>query len=209
MDRTEINKMKRRFNLISRAFWGNKVKQAATRLLTFVCLWLFTSSLTIASAQTHTEDEPLIKAAFIYNFAKFTSWPENIWQDSQAPLKLCTVGKDALVSELKHLAGKTIQQHPVTVHPLKNMQAVKNCQLLYIATSEKKQYTDILKVVQDKPVLTISELANFENSGGIIRLYRDKSQHFIINLGVAREAGLVLSSRLLNVARVINHEGAQ
>ena len=159
-----------------------------------------------ASADTNVKDELLLKAAFIYNFAKFTHWPENVWQEQTTSLNLCTAGKDTLISELERLAGKTIKQHPVTIQPLEKVQHLKNCHLLYIATSEKKRYKDILKSTQGEPILTVSELPHFVDSGGIIELYRKKSQtHFIINLGAAREAGLVISSRLLNLAKVINN----
>lgn len=205
MGQISTTKMKRKSTPISRALWVNRLKPSATILLSFLCAWLFSSSISIANTQTHAQDEPLIKAAFIYNFAKFTSWPENIWQNSHAPLNLCTAGNDALVAELGQLEGKTIKQHPVSIRSLGKTMAVENCQLLYIATSEKKRYTTILKTIQKKPVLTVSELPDFENSGGIIRLYRDKKLHFIINLGAARKAGLEISSRLLEVAKVVNY----
>ena len=176
-----------------------------SKLLLCVCL-LLVSSMQGTIAQNNTKHEPLLKAAFIYNFAKFTRWPENVWQEQTTSLNLCTAGKDTLISELERLAGKTIKQHPVTIQPLEKVQHLKNCHLLYIATSEKKRYKDILKSTQGEPILTVSELPHFVDSGGIIELYRKKSQtHFIINLGAAREAGLVISSRLLNLAKVINN----
>ena len=188
---------------------NHKLKRLTTKLLISVCL-LATCTMQVATAQTRAEDELLLKAAFIYNFAKFTDWPENIWQGQDAQLNLCTAGEDGLVGELERLAGKIIKEHPVTIVSLKNMPVPKNCHLLYVATSEKKGYKDILKSVRGEPVLTISELPHFSRSGGMIELYREKDQtRFIINLSVAREAELVLSSRLLSLAVVINNEEVQ
>ncbi|MES0327712.1 MAG: YfiR family protein [Gammaproteobacteria bacterium] len=189
--------------------WADKLKQLTPRLLICACLFA-ASAMQVATAQTRVEEEHLLKAAFIYNFAKFTRWPENILKGQDAQLNLCTAGEDRLVGELKRLAGRIIKEHPVTIVSLKNMPVPKNCHLLYIATSEKRGYKDILKSVRGEPVLTISELPHFSRSGGMIELYREKDQtRFIINLGIAREAELVLSSRLLSLAVVINNEEVQ
>jgi len=179
-----------------------------TKLLIASC-FLMTNIAQIANAETHT-DGRLLKAAFIYNFAKFTRWPENTWKQQNAPLNLCTIGKDELINELKRLTGKTIKDHPVITQSLQNKQIPDNCHLLYIASSEKNHYKNILESVHNKPILTISEQPHFARSGGMIEFFRKKDQtRFIINLGITRNTGLTVSSRLLNLALVINHKEAQ
>jgi len=116
---------------------------------------------------------------------------------------------DELVEELKLLSGKMVKSHPLAIHQLERSQTPINCQVLYIANSESEHYDNILTSVHSEPVLTISELPHFSRSGGIIELYRDKGRiRFIINLKSARTAGLVISSRLLKLAEVIEHEEA-
>jgi len=184
------------------------LKLGTTRLLICAGLWLLASTTHIAIAQNSAEEERLFKAAFIYNFAKFTRWPEHIW-NGQDSLTLCTAGKDELASDLKRLSGKMIKGHLVSIQPLKTVQTPEHCNLLYIAKSEKKRYADILKSVRNKPVLSISELPHFGRSGGIIELYREKGRtRLIINLGVARKSGLEISSRLLMLAKVIDKEAS-
>lgn len=180
-----------------------------TALWMCACFWLLVSGQQIAGAQTTTEDERLIKAAFVYNFAKFTRWPENTWAEQSAPLHLCTVGEDELVDELRRLGGQTIQAHPVIIRSLAKAQNPEACHLLYVATSEQKRYKNILKTLRGRPVLTVSEVRHFSRSGGMIELYREQGKtRFIINLRTAREAGLELSARLLSLAVVINEETA-
>ena len=157
--------------------------------------------------ETLTEDEPLLRAAFIYNFSKFTHWPENSIKFQDNSLFLCISGKDELVYALKQLENKKIKGRPVVIHSLKNEQDSVNCHVLYIASSEKKHYTNILKTIHGKPVLTISSIRKFSHSGGIIELFREKGKtRFIINLDVARQSGLLISSRLLILADVIVDE---
>lgn len=202
-------KMKRKSITIKHAITKDMLKRITTTLLISTCLLLI-STMQTATAQTHGDDELLLKAAYIYNFAIFTRWPESTWKTKDMPLKLCIAGKDALSDEIQKLHAKIIKGRPVTIHPLKNAQTAKDCQILYIATSEGKNYKDILKSVHDEPVLTISELPYFARSKGIIELYRAKDQtFFIITLEASNKAGLEFSSRLLSLAVVIPEEGAE
>lgn len=178
-----------------------------TQLLSCISLVLIAATINVAIAQTSAEDEQLLKAAFIYNFAKFTSWPEKAWQAQDDSLNICTAGNDKLVAELMRLGGKTIKNRQLIILPMENIKNQGKCQLLYIATSEKKRYKDILASIPGQPILTVSELTGFGRSGGIIELYRENNQtRFIINLAAAGEAGLVISSRLLILAVVIGNE---
>lgn len=201
--------MKWKSNPKSKASRGDALKQVTTGLLVCACLCLLAGGMRAASAQTQAEETPLLKAAFIYNFAKFTSWPESAWHQPTSPLNLCTVGKDDLVSELEKLEGKTIQQRSVDVQKLGRQQNSDNCQLLYIATSENRHYENRLQSIQNKPILTVSELSQFAQSGGIIEFHHTKgSTKFVINMAAARKSNLEISSRLLRLADVINIETA-
>ena len=170
-----------------------------------VCFCLLNSFVQMAYAQPGEgeDEERLFKAAFIYNFAKFTRWPENTWTNTDSPMLLCTTGKDELVDDLKRLGGKIVQGRPVTIQPLLNTESPENCNLLYIAQSENNRYKSLLKSLNGKPVLTISELPQFARKGGMIKLYREEGRtHFTINLDAAKKSGLEFSSRLLSLAIV-------
>ena len=167
------------------------------------CFCLLNSLTQVAYAQHHEDDdeERLFKAAFIYNFAKFTRWPENTWTTPDSPMLLCTAGKDELIDDLKRLGGKIVQGRPVIIQSLQSTESPENCNLLYIAQSEKKRFQSLLRSLQDKPVLTISELPQFARKGGMIKLYREEGRtHFTINLDAAKKSGLEFSSRLLIIA---------
>ena len=180
-----------------------KSKRLLASLL-FVCLM---GVQPVAQAQGVAEEELLLKAAFIYNFAKFTRWPDNSWSDESQPLSLCTVGEDHLTAELERLSGRTIQGRTVALGPQQGSGGWENCQLLYIAHSEKSRYRTLIESLRGKPVLTVSDIHGFGRSGGTIELYRDGEKiRFLINLAVAREAGLEISSRLLSLAEVIGME---
>lgn len=85
-----------------------------------------------------SEEERLFKAAFTYNFAKFTVWPENT-PGNNGPLTLCTIGESKLVSDLNRLRGKLIKGRAVALKPVKINHSKENCHILYIAKSEKNK----------------------------------------------------------------------
>ena len=170
---------------------------------------MFAGSLPVANAQHADDAERLLKAVFIYNFAKFTRWPEKSGEAEGNSLKMCTVGNDELVDALVQLGGKVIKGRPVTILSIDETQCPGCCHLLYIANSERERRMDLISSVRGEPVLTISETPGFVNAGGIIELYHEQGRvRFIINLAAARSAGLEFSSRLLNLAVVVNREEA-
>lgn len=175
-------------------------------LLLFLTCLVFSSN--ILTAEIEYEDERLFKAAFTYNFAKFTIWPENT-PGQDGPLILCTIGKSKLVTDLNRLGGKFIKGRAVAIKEVTGNQTKDHCHILYIAKSEKREVAEILNSINNKPVLTVSDLSNFVKTGGIIQFYRKNGKtNLIINLDTARKSGLEISSRLLILAEVINTEEA-
>jgi len=151
-----------------------------------------------------SEDQRLFKAAFIYNFAKFTRWPENLDGNKKDAITLCTLGKDQLVSDLTRLKGKIINNKTLAVQSFEDP---NECNMLYIASSRNINYVSTLNSIRGKPILTISEIKNFSQSGGIIELNHDRGQTRIsVNLNAAYENNLQLSSRLLILANIIHEK---
>jgi hypothetical protein len=156
------------------------------------------------AAAAETSREYLIKAAFLYNFAKFTEWPAGSFPDSAAPLDVCVFGEDPFGGALESIAGKTIRGRRVAVHKVASIEAGATCHLLFISTSEATRLTGILESLRGRPVLTIAEMPGFARSGGIINLKTnpDDRIRFEINIGIAKRVGLRLSSKLLNLAEI-------
>ncbi|MCW9046684.1 MAG: YfiR family protein [Gammaproteobacteria bacterium] len=172
-------------------------------LLFLTCLLFSSNTLT---EEIDSEEERLFKAAFTYNFAKFTIWPENT-PGNTGPLILCTIGESKLVTDLKRLEGKNIKGRAVTIKGVTHDKAKDHCHILYIAKSEKNKVSTILKSVNSKPILSVSETSDFIEKGGIIQFYRKNGKtNLIINLNTAHKSGLEISSRLLILAKVINNE---
>ncbi len=172
----------------------------------FACVltWLLGAAATPASAQSPEEDLRLLKAAFVFNFAKFTRWPDSAWINQGDTLKLCIVGDDDLAGVLKQLSGRTIQGKEVYILALAAAQSPDDCHILHVAGSERERVGEVLGSVNGKAILTVSDVPGFARQGGMIEMFQTGERiRFNINENNARRVGLVLSSRLLNLADIV------
>jgi hypothetical protein len=149
-----------------------------------------------------------LKAAFLYNFAKFADWSQ---LPPGAPVVLCAVGGDAIVAALvETVRGQNIGGHTLAVSRPQEDNTWRSCQLLYLAEAEIQRSASGLNGIRMLPVLTVSDRKGFAAAGGIIELYLEHGRmRFAINLDAAERAGVRLSSRLLALAKVIRDTHAQ
>lgn len=149
-------------------------------------------------------DENAVKAAFIYNFAKFTEWPDDVW--TRVPqLRLCLAGgdDDDLALAIQSLESKaTVRGKPLQVRRLANPDNATQCQILVLTGRIKPQ--PWLLAVAGKAVLTVGEGDAFSSAGGVIGLYLDNDKvRFDASVDAAQRAGLRLSSQILKLARQV------
>ncbi len=155
-------------------------------------------------------EEHQIKAAILYNFAKFVTWPENSFGDDDSSLVIAILGDDPLHKRIDNLEGKKVGDRVITIRHWshRDLQRRKNCQILYVATSEKQKLDSILATVAQAPILTVSDLPNFTQKGGVLNF--DKTQkniRFAINLDASSQAGLKISSKLFPLATTVIKNG--
>ena len=156
------------------------------------------------NAEQISSREYMIKAAFLYNFAKFIEWPPKTFEDSKSPVRLCVLGKNPFGIALESIEGKTIHGRKLIIEQLNSTKEIKICHMLFISESEKKQLDYILNNIKDLNVLTIGDTENFARLGVIINLTMAKKKiRFKINLDAANRAGLKISSKLLKLANII------
>lgn len=149
-----------------------------------------------------------IKAAFLYHFAQFSTWPEEVFDDAAAPIRLCILGKDPFGEALKQLQGKTVHNRPLAIHHLPAGASARGCHLVFIGPMPKQMLQASLRQLQNQPVLTVGEGEDFLKQGGMVRLVEEKNRiQFEINITAARRAGLQLSARLLRLARIYEEAG--
>lgn len=147
-----------------------------------------------------------VKAAFLYNFAKFVEWPDEVSKNT-APIILCVLGKNLFDGDIDIIQGKPVKGRILAVKHASSIQEVGNCQILFISSSEKNRITQILHELRDYSIFTIGDSEGFAQQGVIINFYIEQDKvRFEINVDAARQARIRISSRLLKLARIIENK---
>lgn len=154
-----------------------------------------------------------VKAAYLFNFAKFVVWPKGTFADDKSPLVIGILGDDPFEDALDDaVEGKVINQHPIRLMRFGNYEAslagkIRGCQILFIAYSEKNRLRDILGTLKGASVLTVSEIDKFPLLGGEILFDQvGKKIGLVINPKAASRANLEISARLLQVSKIYKSE---
>jgi YfiR/HmsC-like len=171
--------------------------------LLVTCTCLFPPEL-VAQAKTASEYE--IKAAFLYNFAKFVEWPAASFANSKQPLNICVLGPDPFGHFLDEaVLGKSIEGHPVSVTRGRLIQDMLECHILFVGGSQRLSLADLLNKLRGKNVLLVGESEDFAFSGGTVQFVLEGNHvRFVINPDAAERAGLKISSKLLALAVVVH-----
>lgn len=170
-----------------------------------IVLFLPLLSGNVSYAALPIAQEYQVKAVFLYNFANFIRWPQSAFAYSNAPFNICILGDDPFREELDvTVENEHVNKHVVKVQRLNNMTNVNMCQILFISQSEKSYLTDILTYLQQRPILTVSEIDNFVRQGGMIQFFkRGRRVRFAIDPKTVSEVGLYVSGNLLRIAKII------
>jgi hypothetical protein len=143
-----------------------------------------------------------VKAAFLFNFAKFIDWPSRKFTEPDSPLIIGIVGSDPFGGLLEEqVQDQRINDRTVIVRHIQSMEELRKCHMIFICRSEAERLGPILSEVRGDNVLTVGETDKFISRGGMINfVVADGSVHFEINDSAARHAGLKISSKLDNLA---------
>lgn len=157
------------------------------------------------SSDSDDSSEYLIKAGFIYNFAKLVDWPVNSFAQPDSPIVIGILGTDPFGSIIDRTVGdKKIGNRRFVVKRLKWGMDVRDCNILFVSSSEYVHVDEIVRAVRGLPILTIGEIPGFASRGGVINLIlEDNKVRFEVNVEAAKQANLTISSRLLALARIV------
>jgi hypothetical protein len=157
--------------------------------------------------------EYLIKAGFIYNFAKLVEWPSSAFPQPDSPIVIGILGEDPFGATLDRIVtDKKINGRGIAVKRLKwgrDLKDLRDCNILFISSSEKEHLDSVVDAMKWLPVLTIGDAPGFARRGGIINFtLEDNKVRFEVNVEAAKHADLTISSRLLTLARIVPQQVA-
>lgn len=145
------------------------------------------------------ESEYKVKAAFVYNFLKFTTYPG---ATTESWFEICVLGGENVQGPFSDLVGKQAQGREIKIIALSAGQSVRSCHVLFVSAQTQEQEAKLLTQVGSRPILTVGESDSFLQSGGLIRFVLDEKKiRFEVKGSNVERAGLSLSSKLLALAK--------
>ena len=153
-------------------------------------------------AQDSQPSEYQIKAAFLFNFAKFVEWPLEAFAEPTSPFIIGILGENPFGDDFERtIRAKTVNNRPFTIKEIRSLPEARTCHILFINSSEKKRLSEIFESLRGVSVLTVGETERFVDTGGIINFVKESDKiRLQINDDAAKSAGLKISSKLLSLA---------
>lgn len=177
-----------------------RTRRSAAVIPAAVVLFLTAAGTLRAGADGVALDEYQVKAAFLFNFAKFVEWPAEAGSGAADSLSLCILGHNPFGSALDSVAGKRVGTKTFVVREISNTAEAAQCQILFMAASERKREKLVLPPLKGSSVLTVGETDEFLSDGGMIAFkLKDARVSFEINPAAAERAKLHISSKLLSL----------
>jgi len=182
------------------------------KVATLIAITFLLSTMALGShaegLDSSDSSEYLIKAGFIYNFAKLVEWPSSAFPQADSPIVIGILGDDPFGGTLDRIVtDKKINGRGFTVKRLrwgKDLKDLKDCNILFVSSSEKEHLDSVVDAMKWLPILTIGDAPGFARRGGIINFtLEDNKVRFEVNVEAAKHADLTISSRLLTLARIV------
>jgi hypothetical protein len=184
-----------------------KSKASTSRTRLFFALLLF-AAVAFSNSNTATaKSEEAIQAALILQLAKFVDWPRGDFQSASSPIVVGVMGDERLREILTFMAiDKKVGKRGIRVVDAKASSSWSSVQILFIDESKSSDISKVLRSVNAKSVLTVSEAEGFPEQGGMVYFDRvSKKIHLTINTAATSAARLNLDSKLLSIATITSH----
>jgi hypothetical protein len=178
-------------------------------LATIVTLGLMAAAAPATLAEVPGEAlinrEYAIKAAYLFNFASYVTWPKGTFPDEQAPFLIGEIGDTPIDPYLDRIAArKKVNGRPIVVGHFDSPKDYQPCQILFVGGLSESQQRAVLQQVEKAPVLVVGETPGFAQHGGIVNFYiAENNVRFEINRDAAEKRNLKISSKLLALARIV------
>lgn len=174
------------------------------RVRTIIAILLATVLALPAEAADLQLVEQQIKAGLLYNFLKYTQWPQESAQRAGATIRVCLFGGDPFDGHLQPMSGRTVNEHVIEVRTVHSVAEIGDCSLLFVNADQKTNWPELQKALTGKSVLTVSDFQGFALSGGMIEFTRIANRISVtINTEPIGSANLQVEDRLLRLASMV------
>ncbi len=188
--------------------------RASARLIALCCAVLgcavfCAGALAVPPRAAAVSKEYQVKAAFLYNFAKFVEWPAARFTDETSPIEIAVIGRNPFGDELENVVrGRTINGRSISVSYVLSTDNVKKgaapYHVVYVTAGEERGLEQLAQLWSNASWLTVGESPRFAAQGGMVKFSTvDEKVRFEINADAAETAGLRISAQLLKLATAV------
>lgn len=169
--------------------------------------WFPLSTYSSEGQHKIVKDEYEIKAGFLARFADYIEWPGgmNIY-DTSKPFVIGIIGQSPISTHLENRRPyKRIRGRKMNIKHFLSPEEIKDCHILFIAKSAKKDLPQILSITKNKPILTVGDTEGFARRGVHINIYRQGNKlRYEVNETTIRSSQFDINYHLLRYARILN-----
>ena len=176
---------------------GGAVKLLGRLLPAF--LMIFPSAEFLAGGEHANEHQ--LKAAFLFNMAKFVEWPAEVFAGPAEPLVVCILGDDEIEDALRQAPVRLVTGRSLAIRRIADSQKAAGCHILFVGESVGRRWrTDMLK---NSSILTVGETKDFIPQGGAVNFeLQGDTIHIQVSIEALKRARLVMSSKLLSLSQI-------
>lgn len=150
-------------------------------------------------------DEYTVKAAYLYNFAKFVEWPAEVFHGAEDPISICVVGQNPFGRKLRDAVdGKLVGGRRFALRHVSEVGQAAGCHIVFVASSERDRFGLILEELKANGTLTVGDTPGFAKQGGVLNFKLvGGTVRMEVNLDAARQKNLQISAKLLALAQIV------
>ncbi len=199
------------------------LKRTLTCVLWIVVATVGPATYRYAYAQSLERTATETKAVYMKYIAQYTTWPDTGASSApdaggNKPMMIGVVGPDpngvieVIRARVMSDKGMTIQRRSVVLMDFPSltanaerrsvMEALDKFDLLFFSADSQSDWVKLKPMLQNRPIMTVSELPGFAVQGGIIEYDYDQKarrMYMIVNMQALQDAGVVLSASLLDL----------
>ena len=173
-----------------------------------LALGIVVSSEVAARAESSAPTMPQVQAAFLFNFSKFVTWPNEAFQHSGDSLIIGVLGEDPFGAILEDtIRDKTVMGKKLVVKRFSKIQDALHCHILFLSASEESRLAQMIQALDKTNILTVSDMEQFAEHGGMVAFtVEDRKVRFNVNVEAVERTELKIGSQLLKLARIVSHK---
>jgi hypothetical protein len=173
------------------------------KVVFIVCVLLFFSRH--VPIHSRSIEKQAVLAVLTLNLARYTRWPERVFSKDIPLLNLCVIGDNVVQASFVDLDNTSIKGKTLRILNRTRLRNLAECHLIYVSELERRDLKQALLEVIGRPVLTVGEDSAFLKARGMVSLEKINGKiQLSINLPIVKQSGLVISSRILKLATIVD-----